>query len=66
MMCLLGIVECLELTRAFAVPHVCDCGIAWSVMVLGGQQQWGGAIMFHGGVEGRGSDVGCAVFVMWL
>ena len=37
-MCLLGIFECLELTRAFAATHVCDCGIARSLMVLGGEQ----------------------------
>ena len=30
--------ECLELTRAFAVPHVCDCGIGWRLIVLGAEQ----------------------------
>ena len=35
--CLWEIFECFEVTRAFAVPHVCDCGIAWRPMVLGAQ-----------------------------
>ena len=56
----LGIVECLELTRAFAGSYVCDCGIAWRLMVLGVEPEWAGARAFRGGVEGGGSDHGCA------
>ena len=41
--------ECLELTRAFAVTHVCDCGIAWRLMVLGGQPYRAGAWAFRKG-----------------
>ena len=59
--CLLGIFECLELTRAFPGTHVCDCGIAWSVMVLGVQHQRAGARAFRGGggatLGGRVYDV---------
>ncbi len=35
MRCVLVIFEFLELTRAFAVPYVCDCGVIWRLMVLG-------------------------------
>ena len=37
------IFEFLELTRAFAVPYVCDCGVIWRPVVLGTQQLWTGA-----------------------
>ena len=43
--------ECLELTRAFAVSHVCDCGVVWRLMVLGFQRLRNGAREFSG--EGR-------------
>jgi hypothetical protein len=33
--CVLVIFEFLELTRAFAVTYVCDCGVIWRLMVLG-------------------------------
>ena len=55
-MCLLGIFECLELTRAFAGSYVCDCGIAWRLMVLGAELPRAGARAFRGGGRG-GSDV---------
>ncbi len=35
MRCLLGIFQCCELTRAFAVTYLCDFGIAWSFTLLG-------------------------------
>jgi hypothetical protein len=35
--------EYLELTRAFAATHVCDCGDVWRLMVLGIQRLRGGA-----------------------
>ena len=35
--------ECFELTRAFAGSHVCDCGVVWRLMVLGGKQLRSGA-----------------------
>ena len=43
---------CFELTRAFAGSHVCDCGIAWSLKVLGAEQQRGGERAFLGGGGG--------------
>ena len=53
--CLLVIFECLELTRAFAGTHVCDCGVIWRLMVLGAERQRAGAMQwcFMEG-EGRG------------
>jgi len=50
--------ECLELTRAFAGSHVCDCGIGWRLVVLGVQLIRAGARAFLGG-GGRG-DIGWA------
>ena len=44
--------ECLELTRAFAVTHMCDCGVVWRLMVLGAEHQRAGARAFREG--GRG------------
>ena len=41
-------------SRVFAVPYVCDCGIAWRLMVLGIQQLRAGARVFLGGAEGGG------------
>ena len=43
---MLVIFECLELTRAFAGTHVCDCGVIWRLMVLGVEQQRAGARVF--------------------
>ena len=40
--------ECSELTRAFAVSHVCDCGVVRRLMVLGVQPRWDGARAFCG------------------
>ena len=40
---MLVIFEFLELTRAFAVTHVCDCGVIWRLMVLGSEQPRAGA-----------------------
>ena len=54
------VVECLELTRAFAATHMCDCWIIWRLMVLGGERIRAGARAFLGGGEGGGSDVGFA------
>jgi hypothetical protein len=51
-MYLLGSIETLELKRAFAVPYVCDCGIAWKRMVLGTERQWAGGRALLGGAEG--------------
>ena len=39
--CIVMIFEWLELTLVSAVTHVCDCGVIWRLMVLGGE--WGGA-----------------------
>jgi len=50
--------EPLEVTRAFTESCVCDCGIFWRLMVLGGQQQRAGARAFLGGAEGGWSGVG--------
>ena len=59
--CLLGIFECLELTRAFPGTHVCDCGIAWRITVLGAELLRAGARAFWGGeramLGGRVYDV---------
>jgi len=44
--CMLVIFECSELTRSSAVTHVCDCGVTWKLMVLGGQLQRAGAKAF--------------------
>ncbi len=35
--------ECLELTRTFAVAHLCDCGVVWRLILLGEQRQRTGA-----------------------
>ena len=52
-------IECLELTRASAGSHVCDCGVVWRLMVLGIQRLWDGARAFSGeGVEGGISRCG--------
>jgi hypothetical protein len=48
----MGNVECLEPTRAFAASHLCDCGIAWSRMVLGVERLRAGKWAFRKGVEG--------------
>ena len=45
------IFACLELTSAIAVIHVCDCGIAWRLMVLGFKLPGAGARVFRGGGE---------------
>ena len=52
--------ECLELTRAAAATHVCDCGVVWRLMVLGEQQRKAGVRACCG--EGRRGerDVGWA------
>jgi hypothetical protein len=47
------IFEFLELTRAFAVTHVCDCGVIWRLKVLGVEWPRAGARAFRGG-GGRG------------
>ena len=53
-----GLESCLELTRASAEVHVCDCGDVWRRKVLGGQQRRAGARAFCG-EERRGErDVG--------
>ena len=57
--CLLGIFECLELTRAFAATHVCDCGIAWRLMVLGLELLRAGAGAFR---RGGGATLGGLVY----
>jgi len=44
--CVLVIFECSELTRSSAVTHVCDCGVTWRLMVLGGPQLRAGAKAF--------------------
>ena len=64
--CLMGNVECLEPTRAFAASHLCDCGIAWRLMVLGGQHCRAGARALRGGGEGGGERWWVCGFVMWL
>ena len=56
--CRLGIVECSELTRAFAETHVCNCGISWSREVLGAEQPSTGAWALSGGVEGGAAKLG--------
>ena len=62
--CLLGIVECLELTRAFADTYVCDCGIVWRLMVLGVEwQRAGGRAVCGEGLRGE-RDAGRAGFVV--
>ena len=48
---MLVIFEFMELTRAFAGTHVCDCGIAWRLMVLGCKLPGAGARVFRGGGE---------------
>ena len=52
--------ECRELTRASAESHVCDCGVVWRLVVLGGQLQRAGVRACCG--EGRRGerDVGWA------
>ena len=56
--CLLGIFECLELTCGSAVPYMCDCWIAWRLMVLGAEHQRAGARVFRrGGVAMLGGLV---------
>jgi len=57
--------ECLELTRAFAVTHVCDKGIGWRLMVLGVQRIRAGARAFQGGA-GQGGRCLVGGFLMWL
>ena len=42
----LVIFECSELTRSSTVTHVCDCGVTWKLVVLGGQQLRAGAKAF--------------------
>ncbi len=54
---LLEIIECSKLTLAAAVPHMCNCGVIWRIMVLGVERLWTGAKEFCGGLEGGGSDV---------
>ena len=44
--------ESLELTRACAETHVCDCGIGWRLVVLGAERLRAGARAFLGGGEG--------------
>ncbi len=39
--------ECLELTRAFAETQLCDCGIGWRLIVLGGERLRAGARAFR-------------------
>ena len=58
-MCLLGIFECLELTRVFAATHVCDCGIARRLMVLGAKHQRAGARALR---RGGGAMLGGLVY----
>ena len=60
MRCALVIFEFLELTHAFAVTYVCDCGVIWRLMVLGLEQPRAGARAFRGGGEGGGCAVGWA------
>ena len=51
---------CLELTRASAGLHVCDCGVVWRLMVLGVQRLRAGARAFSGeGLRGE-RDAGWA------
>ena len=50
--CVLVIFEFLELTRAFAVTYVCDCGVVWRLILLGLELEWAGARAFRGGGEG--------------
>ena len=65
--CLLEIFECLvEVTRALEGTHVCDCGIAWRLMVLGVQQCWAGARMVRGGSWVVEEKCWMCGFVMWL
>ena len=48
---------CLELTRASAGSHVCDCGVVWRLMVLGVQlQRAGGRAVCE---EGRRGGARC-------
>ena len=62
-MFLLGAFDCLELILgAFAGTHVCDCGIAWQLMVLGVEQPRAGARVFRGGAKGGGG----VVLVLWV
>ena len=58
--CIVWGFEWLELTHAFAVSHVCDCGVIWRLMVLGVEPLRTGARVFCG--EGRRGerDVGWA------
>ena len=58
-MCLLGILECLELTCGSAVPYMCDCGIAWNVVVLGAKHQRAGARALR---RGGGAMLGGLVY----
>ena len=52
--------ECLELTRASAVSHVCECGVVWRLTLLGEQLKWTGARAFCEGVF-----LGSACGVCW-
>jgi len=56
-----GFFECLELTRAFAVPHVCDCEAIWRLMVLGAERLRAGASAFRRVAEGGGVILGVRV-----
>jgi len=58
--------ECLELMRAFAGSHMCDCWIIWRLMVLGAERLWAGARAFLGGGGGGGERCWVVRFVMWL
>ena len=55
---LVGMFECLELTRAFAAPHVCDCRFISGLVVLGGQRQRTGTRAFRGGGGWGGAMLG--------
>ena len=52
------IYEYLELTRVFAVPYVCGCGVIWRLIVLGVQRLRAGAMAFCGTGKGRGAMLG--------
>ena len=43
-----GLESCLELTRASAEVHLCDCGVVWRRKVLGDWSQRAGARAFCG------------------
>ena len=58
-MCLLGIFECLELTRACLASYMCDCGIAWNGVVLGAEHLRAGARALR---RGGGAMLGGLVY----